>query len=257
MTDPRPPHTTSEPELPIIDVAERAGLHTGQPQVLERRLFMQLLVYVCAKGTSAASLLDAVAVALRARGVPFVLYEDVNHPRGLAVLTWSQDPAAFVDSVRPALAEPELAGLELRPEFAMLGRTYSTGYEPDLAFWLLDRPPATVLNPAWPWALWYPLRRTGAFAQLPGREQAAILKEHGLIGRGYGAQDLAHDVRLACHGLDAHDNEFVIGLIGKDLHPLSHVVQSMRKTRQTAEYISQMGPFFVGYARLRSAGRPA
>jgi len=58
---------------------------------------------------------------------------------------------------------------------------------------------------------------------------------------------------LACHGLDAHDNEFVIGLIGKALHPLSHVVQSMRKTKQTARYISQMGPFFVGHTAWMSS----
>ena len=34
----------------------------------------------------------------------------------------------------------------------------------------------------------------------------------------------------------------------------SHVVQSMRKTRQTAEFISQMGPFFVGHVAFRSPG---
>ena len=59
---------------------------------------------------------------------------------------------------------------------------------------------------------------------------------------------------LACHGLDANDNEFVIGLIGKELHPLSHVVQAMRKTRQTSEFIVQMGPFFVGHAVHRTDG---
>ncbi|MEZ4247463.1 MAG: chlorite dismutase family protein [Polyangiales bacterium] len=73
-----------------------------------------------------------------------------------------------------------------------------------------------------------------------------MLGEHGLIGRAYGAKDLAHDIRLACHGLDANDNEFVIGLIGPNLHPLSHVVQSMRKTVQTSQYMQHMGPFFVG-----------
>ena len=51
--------------------------------------------------------------------------------------------------------------------------------------------------------------------------------------------------------LDASDNEFVIGLLGKDLHPLSHVVESMRRTRQTAEFMQHMGPFFIGYAALR------
>jgi hypothetical protein len=47
----------------------------------------------------------------------------------------------------------------------------------------------------------------------------------------------------------------VIGLVGKDLHPLSHIVQTMRKTRQTSEFISQMGPFFVGRATFRSPTR--
>ena len=67
----------------------------------------------------------------------------------------------------------------------------------------------------------------------------------------YGAQGLATDVRLACHGLDPHDNEFVIGLVGRDLHPLSHLVQAMRKTRQTSEFIEKMGPFFVGHVVRR------
>ena len=80
------------------------------------------------------------------------------------------------------------------------------------------------------------------------------MREHATIGKAYGAQDLAHDVRLACHGLDANDNEFVIGLIGKELHPLSHVIQAMRGTRQTSEFINQMGPFFVGRAVFRNAG---
>src|SRR5262249_2351790 len=146
------------------------------------------------------------------------------------ILTWSEDPAHFVKTVRPLLTDHALT---LRPELTMLGRTYSTGYEQELAFWLLERPKQTVLNEAHDWAIWYPLRRSGAFAKLDSREQGAILREHGTIGRAYGAQDLAHDVRLACHGLDAKDNEFVIGLVGKSLHPLSHIVQAMRKTRQT------------------------
>ena len=78
-----------------------------------------------------------------------------------------------------------------------------------------------------------------------------MMREHAAIGFAYGQKGLAHDVRLACHGLDAKDNEFVIGLIGKELFPLSHLVQSMRKTRQTSEFITQMGPFFVGYVTTR------
>jgi chlorite dismutase len=32
------------------------------------------------------------------------------------------------------------------------------------------------------------------------------------------------------------------------LHPLSAVVQEMRKTEQTAQYLDSLGPFFVGKA---------
>ena len=135
----------------------------------------------------------------------------------------------------------------------MLGRTYALGYEPDLEDVLLQRPRRTVLNPAWPWAVWYPLRRSGRFAQLPADEQRVILAEHGAIGMSFGAGDYAHDVRLACHGLDKDDNDFVVGLIGKDLFPLSAIVQAMRKTQQTSLYLERLGPFFVGRAVWQSA----
>jgi chlorite dismutase len=246
-----PPKTNrSDEDLPKIDVAERAGHHTGNPQVLETRLFMQLLVFDCSAALDPRDALQRLADALAAQRAAAVLYEDVNAPRGLAVLTWSEDPGHFVNHVRPALLSAG-EGLLLRPELTMLGRTYATGYEPDLRHWLLQRPVETANDPRSPWAVWYPLRRSGVFARLDGKEQAAILREHAAIGRAYGAQDLAHDIRLACHGLDANDNEFVIGLCGKELHPLSHVVQAMRKTRQTAEFISQMGPFFVGHVARR------
>ena len=151
-------------------------------------------------------------------------------------------------------AEP-FAALTRKPELAMLGRTYASGFEPDLEDWLIMRPRRTVLNPAWPWAVWYPLRRTGAFARLSAQEQGAILREHGAIGRAYGEADLAHDVRLACHGLDVNDNDFLIGLVGKELQPLSHIVQAMRKTAQTSQYMASLGPFFVGHVIWQSPSR--
>ena len=65
----------------------------------------------------------------------------------------------------------------------------------------------------------------------------------------FGSADLAHDVRLACHGLDKEDNDFVIGLIGKDLFPLSAIVQAMRKTQQTS-----LDPRTAGTVLRRSRG---
>jgi chlorite dismutase len=222
---------------------------------MNRRLFMQLWVFDCDPAVGAARTRDALSERLSRCGVGCVVYSDVANPSGLGVLSWSEEPADFVTRLHPCFDPAAGAALRPRHEFTMLGRSYATGYENDLEYWLLQRPVDTVLNEKWPWAVWYPLRRSGAFARLEGREQGAILKEHGEIGKAYGMQDLAHDVRLACHGLDAHDNEFLIGLIGKDLHPLSHVVQAMRKTRQTAEFISQMGPFFVGHVASRHPAR--
>jgi chlorite dismutase len=197
---------------------------------------------------------DAQAAArhLESAGVEGVVYEDVNDPRGIGVLSLTRTPDVFVERVRPALSSGPCASMTLKPEFSMLGRTYSLGYEPDLKDTLIDRPRRTVLNPAWRWALWYPLRRSGKFAQLPDQEQRTILAEHGTIGMAFGAGDLAHDIRLACHGLDRDDNDFVIGLIGKELFPLSAVVQSMRKTQQTSLYLDRLGPFFVGRAVWQS-----
>jgi chlorite dismutase len=240
------------PNAPV-DLRERGNDAAGQPIKLDQRLFMQLLAFSCEAGQSPTAAVEALGAGLSRHGMAGVVYEDVNHPRGLALLTFSEDPSDFVRKVRVLLNEGPLTKLAPRPELTMIGRSYSTGYEQDLEYWLLRRPRETVLNESWPWAIWYPLRRKGPFERLEPPEKGSIMREHGGIGRSYGEADHAHDVRLACHGLDQHDNDFVIGLIGKALHPLSHVVQAMRATRQTAEFMEQMGPFFVGHAVLRHA----
>jgi chlorite dismutase len=43
--------------------------------------------------------------------------------------------------------------------------------------------------------------------------------------------------------------------VGRDLHPLSHLVQAMRRTAQTSQYIESLGPFFVGHVLWQSAPR--
>jgi chlorite dismutase len=228
-----------------VDVAERGA--NGQSS--NRRLFMQLQAFGgCAEP-------KALASALERSQIEAVLYADFQDPCGVAVLAFSEDPVFFLTRLREVLSAEPFASLVRKPALAMVGRTYSSGYEQDLEDWLLRRPRRTVLNPAWPWAVWYPLRRTGAFAKLSAQEQGAILREHGTIGRAYGEADLAHDIRLVCHGLDTHDNDFLIGLVGKDLQPLSHLVQAMRKTAQTSEYMASLGPFFVGHALWQSPSR--
>jgi hypothetical protein len=225
-----------------VDVRERGA----NQQTAERRLFMQLHAFGgCADAKPLVRVLEASRVEA-------VLYHDVNDPRGVAVLGMSEDPAFFVGPFRDLLNGSPFGELRLKPELTMVGRTYASGFEADLDEWLLRRPRRTALNPAWPWGIWYPLRRTGSFARLSPQEQGTIIREHSVLGRAYGEADLAHDVRLACHGLDTHDNDFVIGLVGCELHPLSHLVQAMRKTVQTSQYLQGLGPFFVGHALWQS-----
>lgn len=249
------PHSAGHPGAPAeeaLDIRERGGAKNGQPQFSERRLFMQLTAF----SGAGASAQDEAGKALESLGLDYVLYEDLNDPRGLAVLTMSENPADFMDKARPVFNGPAFARLEPKPEYAMIGRTYALGYEPNLEDWLLQRSRRVACDLSTPWAVWYPLRRTGAFAKLSRQEQGQILKEHGIIGRRFGDAGFAQDVRLACMGLDRADNDFVIGLVGKELYPLSALVQAMRSTQQTSTYIEKMGPFFVGRA-VRASRRAA
>jgi chlorite dismutase len=225
-----------------LDIREKGGVRGGAQQVSDRRLFMQFLAFGDARDVG------ALEETLAKSGIEGVLYEDANDPRGVGLLTWSDDPNFFVGTARPVVNSGPFASLTLKPEYTMLGRTYALGHEPNLDDWLLDRSRRSVTDPAWPWAVWYPLRRKGEFNALSPEEQSSILREHGRIGHSFGEAGFAMDVRLACFGIDKNDNDFVIGLIGKELYPLSACVQAMRKTRQTAHFIQEMGPFFVGRA---------
>jgi chlorite dismutase len=235
-------HDKRRGRLEVPDLSEKGGLKNGEPQRSDDRLFMQLVAFGGCRDAAAA------AAHLSRGSMMGALYEDLNDPQGVAVLSVAPAPSYFFDVVRPLLTSGPFEGLTLKANYSMFGRTYALGYEPDLHETLIERPRNTVLNRAWPWAVWYPLRRSGRFSQLSAEEQRTILAEHGAIGMTYGAADLVHDVRLACHGLDRDDNDFVIGLIGKELFPLSAIVQAMRKTQQTSLYLDRLGPFFVGRA---------
>jgi Chlorite dismutase len=233
--------TVSEP-----DVAEHGRTAEGEVTSLDRRLFMQLQAFGGAADTA------GLISALESAGVEGALYEDANDPTGVALLTLSETPDTFVGELRGFLQAAPFSELEPKPEYTMLGRTYAIGHEPDLDETLVDRPRGRVLDPALRWAIWYPLRRAGSFEQLSRQEQNRILMEHGGVGKAFGRAGLGYDIRLACHGLDKHDNDFVVGLLGPELHPLSVIVQRMRKTRQTSLHLERLGPFFVGRVAWQS-----
>jgi chlorite dismutase len=251
VSHPPQPSPAVPSEAPALDLREKGGVKDGVPQFSDKRLFMQLLAFSGCRDT------HKLIGAIGGGGVDCVLYEEVNDPTGVAVLAMSEDPALLMTKLRRDLSSGPFSELSVKPEFSMLGRTYALGYEPRLEDWLLHRPRRVVMDPAQPWAVWYPLRRTGSFARLPKPEQQQILREHGIIGRQFGDAGVAADVRLACHGLDKNDNDFVIGLIGKELFPLSALVETMRPTTQTSQYLESLGPFFVGRAFWRTPSKEA
>lgn len=222
------------------DVLEHGRTREGQETSSDRRLFMQFLAFGDCRDAA------ALVHSLNEAAVHGVLYEDVNDPRGVGLLTYSEDPDYFIDHMRPFLNGPRFGNLRPKPEYTMLGRTYAIGYEPDLDEALIERPRRRVTDPDLRWAIWYPLRRAGSFEQLSADEQRTILMEHGGIGRAFGKAGHGYDIRLACHGLDKNDNDFVVGLVGPRLHPLSIIVQRMRKTKQTSLHLERLGPFFIG-----------
>ena len=229
-------------ETETVEVYELGRGPDGEVIKSNRRLFMQLYAFGDCSDTQ--PLIDALTAA----DLPATLYADINDPRGVGLLTWSEETNYFIDELRNFLLQPPFADLTPKPEYTMLGRTYSIGYETDLDETLVDRPKRRVVDPAMPWVVWYPLRRAGSFEQLDAKEQRTILAEHGGIGRAYGRAGLGTDIRLACHGMDKNDNDFVVALLGPELSPLSSIVQRMRKTKQTSLHLERLGPFFVGKA---------
>ena len=236
---------STPPEPQPLDLSEK-GLLQGQVTTLNRRLFMKFTAFGgCANPQIAIA-------ALQDAGITGALYLDANDPQGIAVMAADEDPEYFVTTLRDTFNEAPFDKLDHKPEFDMLGRSYSIGYEPNLEDTLLIKPLQKLLNKDLPWAIWYPLQRAKNFQTLPDDHQRKILAEHGTLAKRYGSGGHAADVRLACHGLDRNDNDFIVGLIGPELHPLSAVVQEMRKTEQTSQYLDSLGPFFIGRAAWQS-----
>ncbi len=233
-------HPTSRPPMELPEIREFGAAKDGVPQTLNQRLFIQFLAFTECLQT------QEVIETLKKAAFECVLYSDVNDARGIGLVTVSENPALFAEELRALLLSEPFINLEARPEFTMFGRTYSSGHEQNLEDWLLWKPRRNLSNLSSSWAIWYPLKRKAEFELLSKDEQRGILMEHAKIGMNFGAADFAHDVRLVCHGLDISNNEFVIGLMGQELYPLSKLIQEMRKTQQTAKYIESMGPFFVG-----------
>jgi hypothetical protein len=227
-------------------MAEKGAPVDGVPQSLDARLYLQLHVFTGCFDVA------PVIESVRGSGLEGVVYLDVNDPRGVGVLLLSEDEEVFTGRARSLLLGQPFSGLTPRPELTMMGRTYGSGREEDLRDWLLVKARRNAFNPDFRFHVWYPLRRLGEFNRLSRDEQGKMMLEHAVIGKAFGTAGQAYDIRLECHGLDGNDNDFVLGLLSPRLYPLSRLVKDMRHTRQTAEFIERMGPFFVGRVAYQS-----
>lgn len=238
------------------DIREIGLAVRGVVQALDRRLYVHLAIYRGRVDLAAVADMLRRRESSEAEPAEWVLYADAVDPFAFGLLALNESPERLMEFMRRAAALAPLDSCELDSQRTLYGRTYSSGREPDLVEALLERPRRYLFHKDWNWVVWYPLRRKPEFERLSRDEQTAILMEHATMGRVYGECDYAHDVRLACYGLDRNDNEFVVGLVGANLHRLSRLVQEMRKSRQTSEYIKSLGPFFVGRVIARSDDRP-
>jgi len=242
-------HPTHLPKVPPPELREVGAASITDPherQYSNRRLYMQLRILdVDLKATEMTRFINDLKSLLS--DIPAVVYMDANSNNGVGFLTWAEDPAFFTDKVNIILSNPKIASkFAERSGWTMFGKTYSNGHEKDLEEFLFKKPIRNATKDEWDWAIWYPLRRRGPFYIQPPGDQCSMLLTHAAIGKAFSDVNAAHDIRLKCFGMDPLDNEYVVGLVGDNFHGLSRVVEEMRKTRHTAEFLEHLGPFFVG-----------
>ena len=233
-----------------LSLAERGKTAEGAPQSLDRRLFVQLLAYTGCP--DAAPLAEAADQA----GVGGVVYESAQDPQGVAVALFHEDPAFFVEDGRRLHTSAPFRDLAPLPALTMLGRTYSIGYEQDLLGTLVARPVKTMTNPDVVVG-----RVVPAPAERPVRAGAA----RGAAADAHGARRDRPGVRgrrptpttsaSRATGWTRTTTDFVAGLVGKSLFPLSKPSSSGcgRRARRPSSS-SRLGPFFAGRAVWQGAG---
>ncbi|MEK7313383.1 MAG: hypothetical protein AAB065_02815, partial [Deltaproteobacteria bacterium] len=114
----------------LANVNEKGAPKDGKPQLLDKRLFVQLLVFGGVKDSK------PLINELEKSGIESVLYEDLNDPSSIGLLTMSEEPDFFTTKLRKFINESSFSSLCIKPEYAMFGRTYSLGHERDLEDWL-------------------------------------------------------------------------------------------------------------------------
>src|SRR5688572_798987 len=92
-------------DLENLDLAEKGRSSTGEVLTSTRRLYMQCLAFGNVKDT------QTLTWALQSAQISGALYEDINDPRGVGLLVYSEEPDYFVDELRSFLNKPPFGDL--------------------------------------------------------------------------------------------------------------------------------------------------
>ena len=195
-------------------------------------LFTQLLVFTdCTDIKPLVLLLDRMSLT-------YVVYKNLNDPQGIGLLTIADHPELLVTELRDVLCSRAFRVLMQRHDLTMTGRGG------DDAAARIDELETVVNNEQWPWALWYPMRCTPAFAHLNEKEQGSVLDELA-SGIDLSEEDFGH-ILLKSHALNRGGGELIHGVHARSPQHLSRVVEAITSTERFDEHIAGAGPFFVG-----------
>ena len=249
-TPPGAPRDARRPDRPRPS-AEK-GTRDGERISLDRRLFVKFTACGNCRDVNAAA-----ANALDRAGVTGALYLDANDPRGIGLVAVSEDPEWFVTTWRDLLASPPLRcdGAKGRsstcwdaPIPSATSRTSSTCSSS-------GRSPASPTRRS--------AGRSGTRFAVPSPSRssppptsAASSPSTAPSATGTAPPGSPSTCASPATASTANDNDFIIGLLGANLFPLSSIVQAMRGTEQTSRYLESLGPFFVGRVAWQGRGWP-
>jgi len=204
----------------------------------DNTLFLQLQVFDIEPAAGPRAMVSALSRRLREKRIDGVIYGDANDHRGIGLLTWATNPGDILDNVHALLGGKRFSALTPRPGWVMFGRVgsdqpYGTTVE-------------TLLNGSQSWAVWYPVRNKPEWGSLDAGSQQSVHDEHIEAAKSFIAEGRVSYARLACHGLDPEDNDYISYMAAADLGDISSLAEAIRGTAQVSTHTDKMGPVFVG-----------
>ncbi len=186
--------------------------------------------------------LTALTAELAAKDVVIRGFYDVSGMRADADLfVWWHAPAAEALQAAARSLRRTAVGRVLTPAWSVMAVHRPAEFNKDhVPVFLTGAKPLA-------WTVVYPFVRSYDWYLLPEGERAAMLREHGMLGRQHPA---VHSNTLAAFALG--DYEWILALESDELHELVDMMRHLR-TSETRSHVREEVPFFTG-RRIDEAG---